>query len=96
MQARSAAQQRLPGGEVGAPLEGIVEIEASCYAVAGLPALAALLADAVKGVLPDMPRPLQVGKPPSFVSPSGEDSHFPRKGLKLGVAVSLRVRMHLA
>jgi hypothetical protein len=48
---------------VGAPLAGAVEIEAACAGAARLPGLAALLADAVKGVLPGCPRPLQASRP---------------------------------
>lgn len=59
-QARSAAQQPLAEGAVGPPLEGAVQIDATCGLPEGLPALAQLLGDAVKGVLLGCPRPLQV------------------------------------
>ena len=60
MQAHSAAQRVLPDGGLGEPLEGAIEIAASCSLADGLPSVARLLADAVKGNLPGTPRPLQV------------------------------------
>lgn len=60
MQAHSAAQRVLPGGSLGEPLEGAIEIAASCSLAEGLPSIARLLADAIKGRLPGSPRPLQV------------------------------------
>ena len=63
MQARSAAQQPLPGGAVGPPVQGVVQVDAYCGLPEGLPALTQLLADALKGVLPGCPRPLQVSRP---------------------------------
>ena len=64
-QAHSAAQRVLPIGGLGEPLEGAVEIAASCSLAQGLPNVAQLLADAVKGHLPGTLRPLQVILPPS-------------------------------
>ena len=60
LQAHSAAQQVLPDGTLGEPLEGAIEIAASCGLPDGLPSIAQLLSDAVKGALPGIPRPLQV------------------------------------
>ena len=60
VQAHSAAQQVLPDGTLGEPLEGAIEIAASCGLPDGLPSVARLLSDAVKGALPGIPRPLQV------------------------------------
>lgn len=59
-QAHSTAQQVLPDGSLGEPLEGVIEIAASCGLVDGLPSIARLLSDAVKGALPRMTPPLQV------------------------------------
>ncbi|BDA47704.1 Nuclear pore complex protein NUP107 [Coccomyxa sp. Obi] len=59
IEARSAAQQPLPGGEVGTPLQGVVQVDAHCGLPEGLPALTQLLADALKGALPGCHRPLQ-------------------------------------
>ena len=59
-QARSAAQQPLPGGAVGALLQGLVQVDAHCGLPEGLPALTQLLTDALKGALPGCHRPLQV------------------------------------
>ena len=50
----------LPDGTLGEPLEGAIEIAASCSLPDGLPSIARLLSDAVKGALPGVPRPLQV------------------------------------
>ncbi len=63
MQARSAAQQPLPGGAGGPPVQGVVQVDAYCGLPEGLPALTQLLADALKGLLPGCPRPLQVSHP---------------------------------
>ena len=60
LQAHSAAQQVLPDGTLGEPLEGAIEIAASCGLPDGLPSIARLLSDAIKGALPSVPRPLQV------------------------------------
>lgn len=60
LQAHSAAQQVLPDGMLGEPLEGAIEIAASCGLPDGLPSVARLLSDAVKGALPGILRPLQV------------------------------------
>ena len=50
----------LPDGTLGEPLEGAIEIAASCGLPDGLPSIARLLSDAVKGALPGIPTPLQV------------------------------------
>ncbi len=62
LQAHSAAQQVLPNGDLGDPLEGAIDIVASCSLAEGLPSIARILADAVKGTLPGLSRPLQVRK----------------------------------
>ena len=59
-EAHSAAQRVLPGGGLGEPLEGALEIAASCGLPEGLPSIARILSDAIKGALPGIPRPLQV------------------------------------
>jgi len=60
IQAHGAAQQVLPDGALGEPLEGAIQIAASCSLAEGLPSIARLLSDAIKGHLPGTPRPLQV------------------------------------
>ena len=50
----------LPDGTLGEPLEGAIELAASCSLPDGLPSIARLLSDAVKGALPGIPRQLQV------------------------------------
>ena len=59
-QARTAGEQGSEQGQAAGSPEGVVYIEASCAYAAGLPAMAAVLADAIKGTLPGSPRPLQV------------------------------------
>jgi hypothetical protein len=63
VQARSAAQQPLPDGGAGPPLQGAVQVDAACGLPEGLLALGAVLSDAVKGALPGMPHALQVHVP---------------------------------
>ena len=83
MQARTAGEEEgaEEGPAAGSP-EGVIRIEAACAYAAGLPALAALLADAVKGALPGSPRPLQASQ---FVSQAwvtcltGAPGALPRK-----------------
>ena len=60
IQAHSAVQQVLPDGSLGEPLEGAIQIAASCSLAEGLPSIARFLSDAIKGHLPGTPRPLQV------------------------------------
>ncbi len=45
---------------VGAPLEGALQIDAACSRPEGLPALALVLSDSLKGFIPGVPQALQV------------------------------------
>ena len=73
LQAHSAAQQVLPDGMLGEPLEGAIEITASCGLPDGLPSIARLLSDAIKGALPSIPRPLQVSA--AYMAPAPATWH---------------------
>ena len=75
VQARMAREQGSEENQEVGPAEGVIYIKASCAYAAGLPALAAVLADAVKGTLPGSPRPLQASC--CCTAPPGALSHLP-------------------